>query len=200
MGKKFFYYSVICLIFLLFQGNVSKAGNFYIGGLGGVTLVSDSDVSDEEEDVSAEASFDTGFVFGGTVGYDFGYIRTEGEISYRQNDLDELSEQGETEKLDGDISSLSFMANGFFEYENESRFTPYAGGGIGIARVEIDNDESYDDTVFAYQIGAGLSYAATDKLSLDLSYRFLGTTDPNFDDFEAEYHSHNIVFGLRYNF
>ena len=213
-------YPVICLLVLLLGGNVSEAGNFYASGFGGVTFLSDSDITGPIEDeakealggtvtnLSLEQTFDTGFVVGGNVGYDFGYIRAEGEISYRKNGLDKLTANAtvdgtatvESEKQSGDVSALSFMANGFLEYDNKSRFTPYAGGGIGLSVVKADNGTSEDDTVFAYQLGAGLAFAATEKITLELSYRFFGTSDPKLGDSKAEYMTHNILLGIRYNF
>ena len=57
-----------------------------------------------------------------------------------------------------------------------------------------------DDTVFAYQIGAGLGYKITPATMATLSYRYFGTSDPTFDDgvdkIEAEYKSHNIWVGF----
>ena len=62
-----------------------------------------------------------------------------------------------------------------------------------------------DDLVFAYQIGAGVDYAISNRLSLDLGYRFFGTGKPKMKDVdgvsvESECHSSGIQLGLRYMF
>ena len=56
--------------------------------------------------------------------------------------------------------------------------------------------------VFAYQLGGGVEYALTGALSLDLGYRFFGTstskfTEPTGQRFDTTYLSHSIVLGLR---
>ena len=35
---------------------------------------------------------------------------------------------------------------------------------------------------------------------MTLTYLYLETSDPEFNDFETEYRSHNVMFGLRYSF
>jgi len=59
--------------------------------------------------------------------------------------------------------------------------------------------------VLAYQLGAGVEYALTDRLSFDLGYRYFGTTRPGFTEvngsrFGMDYVSHGAVLGLRVGF
>ena len=114
-----------------------------------------------------------------------------------------------------DASALAFMANAFFDLPlgEDGRFVPYAGGGVGMARVSVDNAEIFgfdiaddDDTVFAYQLVAGLAFYMTERVALTLDYRYFATQDPEFEeeitnsDFGAEYHTHNIMAGIRVGF
>ena len=57
-----------------------------------------------------------------------------------------------------------------------------------------------DDTVFAWQVGAGIGYALTPQLTFDLKYRYFATSDPEFDGTEVEYASHNVYAGIRLHF
>ncbi|MBA4423822.1 MAG: porin family protein, partial [Syntrophus sp. (in: bacteria)] len=64
---------------------------------------------------------------------------------------------------------------------------------------------SDDDTVFAYQAGAGLEIAFTKILSLDLGYRYFGTAKGNFNRntstaTELKFESHNASVGFRVKF
>ena len=59
---------------------------------------------------------------------------------------------------------------------------------------------SEDDSVFAYQFFIGLGVSVTERLMLDLVYNYFATSDPEFGITEAEYDSHNISFGARFNF
>ena len=70
--------------------------------------------------------------------------------------------------------------------------------GVGYANVDLDGDE--DDSVFAYQVGAGIGYAVSDQATIDLKYRYFATEDPDFGGVDAEVASHNIYLGIRVNF
>jgi opacity protein-like surface antigen len=110
--------------------------------------------------------------------------------------------------LNGDISSLALMINGFYDFNLGLPVTPFAGGGLGIARVRIDSDwlgVDSSDTVFAYQLGAGLAFALNPQVNIDLQYRFFATLDPELkfqsgERFDTEYMTHNVMLGLRYSF
>ena len=57
-------------------------------------------------------------------------------------------------------------------------------------------DADDDDTVFAYQLGAGLGYEINPNLTISLDYRFFATVDPDFTsragiEFSTENMSHN---------
>jgi len=154
--------------------------------------------------------------------------RKELEFSFRQNDLrhlpgDGLGFTGWTEStVEGDIQSLAFMVNMIKDFSSDSSVTPYVGLGIGIARLEasyIGADPSFsggfgalavsdNDWQFAYQGIAGLAFALAEGLTLDLSYRYFATLDPDFTGtlaglpatFDQEYNSHSLFAGLRWNF
>jgi outer membrane immunogenic protein len=90
---------------------------------------------------------------------------------------------------------------------------PYFGGGIGGANISAGEvrvgpvtvaDNS--DTVFAFQLGAGVGYEVIPNVALTFDYRYLRTTDPTFKDlvlgssFRSEYHAHDLRLGARYQF
>lgn len=104
------------------------------------------------------------------------------------------------------------MVNGYYDFDIESAFTPYVGGGIGIANVSI-NDLAVlgipladdDDTVFAYQFGAGVGYEISPTLTLTADYRYFATADGEFTDaggflFDAEYSNSTFLVGARATF
>ena len=180
-------------------------GKPYVSVTAGATFLADADFEDSGDTIEAE--FDTGYNLGAALGYDFGRGRIEGEIAYRSNEIDKFTYQGVSVAADGDYSALSFMVNGYLDFKNQSVVTPFITAGIGVANVEADDVSvqgysvgSADDTVFAYQLGAGLGIALNKQLTLDVSYKFFATTDPEFDGADAEYNSHNINVGLRIYF
>lgn len=205
MGKKLFLIT-IGLLLPIFESGVCEAGNFYVNGNANLVWLQDSDLT--ENGVTHEATFNAGFGFGGGGGYDFDFLRVEGEIAYRKNDINKVSTAlyGNAGGS-GDLSALSFMLNGFYDFKNRTFITPYIGGGIGVALLELSTVTAEtirisggDDTVFAYQLEAGFNNAITESMSFDLGYRYFATTDPSVGETDAQYKSHNVVIRFRYVF
>ncbi len=196
----------------LLASTALAAGNPYFGVMVGATWVEDAE-NDYGGGATFDTEFDTGYNVGAAVGYDFGMGRLEGEIAYRQNDFDKVDVLGIDLGADGDTSALSFMVNAYWDIETGSPVTPYLGGGIGMANVSINDFQvdffgdvaDDDDTVFAYQLAAGVGFEVAPSLVLDLGYRYFATEDPEFEDdfgdkFDSEYATHNASVGLRMNF
>jgi len=196
----------------------SRPGGYFSGFLG-VNIPQDADVDSTffgGTTFSDRVEFDPSVAVGGTVGYDFGYLRLEGEISYRHAEIGSVTDRlsgAPYHGVDGDVGALGFMANTFFDLENSTPITPYWGGGIGFAVMNVSDTTSAEgqlyyegeDTVFAYQAGAGVEIALNPFLSLDLGYRYFGTSEATIDEdspqstrFRLE--SHNALLGLRVKF
>lgn len=216
------------VIFALIGGAAIAPGagaQWYVSGNVGAALLDDADTTDTLGAASAtfESSFDAGVGITGAVGHSFAAFRIEGEISYRQNDLDEAEVSSITVggttigvvgtlALEGDISALGFMANGWYDFDTGSKWVPSVGAGIGVVNLSLDIesvggaatvfDES--DTVFAFQAAAEIGYQVMPSTIVGVSYRFLGTSDPDFEaggeTIESEYLSHNIMVGVRHKF
>lgn len=195
----------------LFYGATAYAADGpYFSAMIGTALLSDSTITDAVGD-SVDLEFDPGWNFAAAVGYKVGMLRMEGEIGYQINDADEFS-GGVLGPLSvsagGDTDIWRFMANGYFDFDTGTAWIPYIGAGIGFASVSM-NDLSVlgiligsdDDTVLAYQVGAGLGYAVNATTTVFVDYRYFATEDPEFSyRQEAEIDSHNISLGLRYSF
>lgn len=210
MMKKFFSLVICFFVFLIVPVvSFSASPGPYVSAQVGMGFLMDSDFSTSAGTGTVE--FDPGFATGIAGGYNFGMFRVEGEIGYQINDIDNISAclggSCGSASASGEVTALSFLANAYFDFANKTPFTPYITAGIGVARLDIDDFAilgyhygDSDDTVFAYQVGAGVAYAINKNFSIDLKYRFFGTSDPNFDGVDAEANSHNIYLGLRYNF
>lgn len=194
---------VLVAMVFVFAASYASAEGPYVSGNIGTTLSNDATTSIVGIPGSADMEYDTGFSIGGAVGYDLGNnARVEGEVAYRTADLDRVSGPGSF-ALTGELNVLSFLLNGYYDIKVDAPVTPFITGGIGFANTEIeDSGDSVDDNVFAYQIGAGLSYAVNNQMTLDCGYRYMGTSDPEFEDsgvqVDSEYSSHNFYVGLRY--
>jgi len=182
-------------------GAMAAEGPYLSGNLG-FTMPTDSDVSDGG--VSGEIKYDAGYALGAALGLNFGAGRLEAEIGYKVADIDEVSANGfGSASVNGDLSVLSLMGNGYLDFNVSPTVKPFVMAGIGMANVTLDSNDlgvDDDDTVFAYQAGAGVGFALNNKVTLDLSYRYMGTQDPEIDGTDVEYGSHNILAGVRVQF
>lgn len=198
------------------QAKEKTKGNYFSGNIG-LSILTDSDLSVTGTTFST-VSFDPGLNIGVALGHDFGDLRAEGEIMYRGWNMDTLTVPGTvggvaisgcpcTGSVEGDASSLSFMANGYYDLSlTNSSLEPYVGGGIGFSSVNAEINVLGDDTdiVFAYQFMAGVGYPISPSTSLTAGYRFFGTTSPEFQvlgiPVEAEIQSHDFNIGFRVSF
>ncbi|MDH5723441.1 MAG: outer membrane beta-barrel protein [Alphaproteobacteria bacterium] len=183
--------------------------NSYIAAKIGFTKTSDSDWSDTG--LTGDIGIDTGANF--ALAYGFNLIpslRTEFEVSYRKADLDDITVDGVgTADLTGDVKTWGFLLNGYYDFMADQAVSPYITAGIGALRHSGKiasvaglgvTGASDSDTVFAYQLGGGASYDLSDNVALDGGYRYLASSDPDFDGLEAEYGAHEFRIGLRYGF
>lgn len=197
MFKKVALLAVLCVCL---STPAMSADGPYFGLNAGITSTVDSDLT--EPGFTGEMSFDSGYAIGAALGNKIGMGRIEAEIGYKSADMDKITAYGQDVKIDsGDISVLSLMANGYIDFDASPTIKPYLMGGLGLAQItaKIDVDDE-DDTVFAYQAGLGVGFALNDKMTLDLGYRYMGTSDPDFNGSKATYASHNVLAGLRFGF
>lgn len=119
--------------------------------------------------------------------------------------------------VNGNFSMLAFMANLDYDFDTGSRWVPYVGGGLGVATISIDTeDENGDsfaddsDTVFAYQVGAGLGYEfpleEARSITVSLDWRYFGTQTPTFKgdltgaEFDVGISGHDVGMSIIYGF
>ena len=178
----------------------------YIEGRGGAVFVEDSDL--DSNLATGEVSFDTGWAAEGALGYAHeSGLRGDLSFGYREADTDEITVNGVgTFDIEDEATILSGLANVYYDLYLKhlgvdgpvgSKLALFVGGGAGIANVEFGSD---DDTVFAYQGSAGISYAFNKHVGLNLRYSYFATSDPEFDNVDAEFSSHNILAGVRVTF
>ena len=158
----------------------------------------------EGEDLDFENNW-SGHIGAGYV-YGSGF-RLEGELGYRTNDL---------EDLDGEATSTSLMANLFYDFRRDQRVRPYVGVGVGAAKVEAEGGVGPisfddDDTVIAYQGIVGVAFDVTDRLDIDVGYRYFVASDVGLSgvidlegeepfSFDGDYEHQAITVGLRYSY
>ena len=120
----------------------------YVSGFIGVSAFSNTDATTNDFLAAPVATFNDRIEFdpsiniGGTGGFDFGYVRLEGELSYKHGEITTVTEQNTGTRFvsaDGSLGALAFLANAFFDLHNETPVTPYFGGGIGFAVLHLSD-------------------------------------------------------------
>ncbi len=203
--------AIACCATLLSISSVAySAEGLYVSGNLGLAIPNNSDVTfSDSPGATLTVESNSGLALAGAIGYGLSNnVRLEAEVAYQKNDMDKMKILGVGLDINGDTSSLALLLNGYYDFKNKSAFTPFIGGGIGIAKVNMSDvtlfglpiGSSDDDTVFAYQVGAGVSYAVNEKVSIDVKYRYFATSDPEFGTSTMEYSSHNIYAGVRVAF
>jgi opacity protein-like surface antigen len=188
------------------QGTVANAI-----GPGGIAILTLNSVNEVENGWGASVA----------LGRDFGRIRVEAEVGYSENDASSYSVSSPfviTLPQDGRNDITRYMGNIYFDV-TDSGIQPYAGAGLGVARVEVVTvatvaaaptapprrliDDS--ETVFAYQLMAGVSVPVTGRLRLNAQYRWFDAdrvrgVDGRGEEFTRTIQGHNIDLGLRFTF
>jgi len=180
-----------------------------------------NDVESYDEDEFYEYTYSTDIddkVFGGSVAagvatkLPYGSLRLEAEYNRNADaeNKDSISWEDETYIYSADIKmkleSQAFMANLYYDFDTNTRLTPYVGGGIGMAKLKAkmsvagESLGSVDDTTFAWQLGAGVAYAATDYVTFDAGYRYADYGDFTKDDDKIDVSAHEFYLGARYSF
>lgn len=196
----------------------------YVSVFAGVSVPEDAKATTYDyflnEGFNDRVEFDTGVYAGGTAGFDFGFVRLEGELAYRYSDIKSVTDQFsgiKFQNIDGNLGAFSFMANAFVDLHNSTPITPYFGGGAGFAVLDLSDTfagtpapvllyPSGNQAVFAYQVGAGLEIALNRMFSLDVGYRYFGTDDADIESdnylstTKMKLESHNAMVGLRMKF
>lgn len=161
------------------------------------------------------------FNFGGNALHEI-TIDHDGGLGAR---LGGTSLNGDRFEARGSLDSYNVLANVFYETEYGG-FHPYLGGGVGVAvlkahrarltalrtnqalalanEVMLSKDT---EAVLAWQVGGGVAYPLTQRLTATVDYRYLAAADdPEFDfaggpgRLRAAIATHNVMVALRFRF
>ena len=196
---------------------LARDGALYVGIEGGIWLPRDTNYRVNSTRVqtvpigqgllgqtvtTSFATFGSGFVsdykrgydVDAIVGYDFGFLRLEGELAYKRAKLRDLTGSStlvsgiNTAPISGATpgsfnfgnrtSVASAMANALLDVGIAPGFSIYGGGGYGQARVKTLGGR---DTVYAGQLIGGLSTAISENVDLGIKYRYFQTRKVNFN-------------------
>ena len=223
--KNYLFGSSLFLASLITPSFAEESNDFYLKVGGGITFPSDIEMDETVSGTKYDGTFatDNTGIFSAGFGKAFNGYRLEFEYSKSQLESDEVTAKSGgvgvvasmTPALEADVSS--FMIYGMREFNNDSKFTPYAGIGLGAANFDLDDQtitlagtstsiKGADESVFSYAVRAGADYEIADNTFIysEATYQNLasfkseeaGFTTINFDSS----HLFNITAGVKFNF
>lgn len=175
----------------------SVGHEWYITGFGGAAFF-DRYLWRIDTDYAVES--EVGFIVGGAVGSRgliSENIRTEIEVSYMEaSPSDFFRVPGATfvgANPTGHLSSVNILGNVWYDFAPNAAVQPYVGGGLGVGFVDgvlttTNGDQEQfngDDVGLAFQAGAGVRWMMSDSVGFDISYRFRGVMDVEFESVQG---------------
>ncbi len=194
-----------CLLALCAGPAAAQEAGYYAKVFGGLSALQGDDAT--LDGTTAPVAYDSGALYGGAFGYDYGDrpFRAELEFAYRSGDAVTFGGSG-------DYASTTLMLNGFYVFQTAGAFRPYVGLGLGYV-TEIDFDitggaeagEYSDRGLLAWQAMIGTDYALSDSLSLFGEARFFRAEAPSLAgpggaSLSADYDTIDLVAGLTLRF
>lgn len=165
----------------------------------------------------------------GAVGVAAGYnwmssdlpIRTELEYMYNGDFKYKYADDNAT--FNNKINIQTLMLNVYWDFYNDTAFTPYINGGVGAAFIDEKysssavqggnaiTDAKKSSTNFAFNLGAGVGWNLTESVILDLAYRYdyygngkkVTMESVALGDYTSQVKNmgtHKALLGLRYQF
>lgn len=115
------------------------------------------------------------------------------------------------------LQSQSLMLNAYYDFKNQSAFTPYVQAGVGLTHIKNqylnvefpDYNLTGTDQDFSWSTGVGVAYQISPAVALDLSYKYVDAGEfsfaKNFYSYNRETSSFKLTsqdyaLGIRYHF
>ena len=181
----------------------ASAGQTYISGNVGSSWMNDT------KDGALKYGMNNGITALGAIGMRENCYRFEGELGYQKNGVDNVYSSYGTSNFRGNIEVWSVLANGYYDIYTGGGIKPYLTAGVGAARVQFEDVAfqntpnghgwSEHDSVFAYQLGAGIAIPITSGVKLDARYRYFSTAEFTLNDgYQSRLASNSVLVGLRF--
>lgn len=197
---------------------LARDGEWYAGVEGGIMFLDDMDFDIGSVNKAATLRPDSrdfgvkidGYDFGGVIGHDFGMLRVEGEVSFREADAGVLSSSvripaltgvspdgltggapaGVYRNAGGKVNALSGMVNALVDFGPDGGLQGYVGGGAGLAKVKSNvwiaragpGFIRDSDSGFAWQLLAGVRAPLSDTIDVGIKYRFFNADGVDYVD------------------
>jgi opacity protein-like surface antigen len=158
------------------------------------------------------------------AGYDLGLIRAEAELGMKRAAATQVTVAPAIQfnntgplTVDGRVLAKSALVNLLLDFGKDDGLQVYGGGGIGLARVSLNNVISGpnvpagrgiqgSDRSFAWQLVAGMRAPISYNIDLGLKYRFFrteidlsATSNASVQSLEGRFRTHSVLASLIFN-
>jgi opacity protein-like surface antigen len=206
--KKLLITTIATIALLPAFADASEMGKSYFSINGEANFGSDSHFSAVQlsSGDAGKTQYNIGFGGGLAIGhYPTNYIRTELALDFRHTDMKHVVIAGTRLSQDDFASNvMDGMLNVYFDLYDDQMYSPYVGGGLGMAREWEDGKDA-----FAYQLMAGLNINAFKEGTFFVGYKYFATSnfksgynDPNLGRVKtkATIRDHIVEVGYRFIF
>ncbi|MBR5598903.1 MAG: porin family protein [Alphaproteobacteria bacterium] len=203
MTKKIFFLFLTIFCTSIAINSYAECDGFYIAGrLGQAKIESENDKSGVDGYSNDNVINKSRLIASGAVGYRHEHWRAELEYIWRKKN-DKTIAQGIS---DVSFKSKSYMFVVYYDFLPYTWFTPFVNAGIGYTKnkLSIRNNiygvgYSAKNNDFTWSVGAGISAKITNRLNMDIGYRYYDMGD-GLDTLngKTEVDAHEIYMGARY--
>ena len=172
--------------------SAGEAGPYVTAGVGtGFNTEVSGEISGTDFDADARTTISGGI----GLGYDTGEnIRVELGVARSSADVDSVKISGVKYDVDESGEAWSVGTRFFYDFANDSDFTPFVGTGVSLSW-----GDDTDDTAYSIPVIAGVSYEATEAVDIygQVSYSMAPAQDiDGVDyDFNGEF---GVSMGIRF--
>ena len=178
----------------LFASSIASAATpvdgWYTGVFGGYSYLPNNINITRHGVPRSDATYQSGYDAGGSIGFKSNPMRYEGEITYLDAKLNKFKlNHIQQTGVNGHSNAVLAMANIYYDFPNLlDTLQPFLGLGIGYSWVNAKLDStgplratqfSGSNTIFTYQGMAGLAYNFSENYALNIGYRYISTVKVN---------------------
>lgn len=141
--------------------------------------------------------------------FPFDYRSVRMEVEYNHNGKAKKNSQAKKSApiIDASVQTKAVFFNMYYDFQSNTAWVPYIGGGVGAAKLKtVVMEESDDKSTLAWNVGLGMQYRMSRHGSFDFGYRYVsyGSFKRHFDDTykylendKVEAAAHELYAGFR---
>lgn len=187
----------------------AQTSRVYLAGYLGLNTFYDQEFTDSASGNSGDFEIDNDFSFAGALGLRLSpQVRLEGELSYRNTDVQRADIQGVGSfDMGGKFKSTVLFANAYYDFDVPWAIQPFIGGGLGYGWHSVDigdgsgflSNATADESSIMWNVAAGVKYRINPELAFTGGYRYVDSFDLDIGSYEVDYDTHEFRVGMEWD-